>query len=68
MLTYLLADRLLAGPPDGWWLALLAPVLLLADGLFLAQARIAMLDIHLTLFTWPGRTCWWWTGPAPANR
>lgn len=54
VLTYLLARRLLAGTREGWWLALVAPVLLLADGLFVTQARIAMLDIHLTLFALAG--------------
>ena len=54
VLTHLLARRLLVGVPEGWWLALLAPLLLLADGLFLAQARIAMLDIHLAMFALAG--------------
>lgn len=54
VLTHLLARRLLAERPGGWWLALLAPVLLLADGLFLTQARIAMLDIFLVLFALAG--------------
>ncbi len=54
VLTYLLARRLLADSPDGWWLALVAPVLLLADGLFITQARIAMLDIFLALFALAG--------------
>ncbi len=54
VLTLLLARRLLAGTRDGWWLALLAPVLLLADGLFLSQSRIAMLDSFLVLFAIAG--------------
>lgn len=54
VLTHLLARRLLAGTRSGWWLAPLAPVLLLADGLFVTQARIAMLDIFLVLFAIAG--------------
>ncbi len=54
VLTYFLSRRLLRDSPEGWWLALLAPLLLLADGLFLTQARIAMLDIHLALFAVAG--------------
>lgn len=54
VLTYLLARRLLRDTAAGWWLALVAPVLLLADGLFLTQSRIAMLDIHLALFAIAG--------------
>lgn len=50
VLTFLLARRLLRDTPSGWWLSLLAPVLLLADGLFIAQTRIAMLDAFLVLF------------------
>lgn len=50
VLTYLLARRLLRDTRSGWWLSLLAPVLLLADGLFIAQTRIAMLDAFLVLF------------------
>ena len=54
VLTYLLARRLLTGTSEQWWLALVAPVLLLADGLFVTQARTAMLDIHLAMFALAG--------------
>jgi dolichyl-phosphate-mannose-protein mannosyltransferase len=49
--TYAIARRLLRGSPGQSLLAAVAPLLLLMDGLFLAQARIAMLDIFLVLFT-----------------
>lgn len=45
-----LALRLLRGRPHGALLAALAPALLLLDGVFLVQARTAMLDVFLALF------------------
>lgn len=51
LVTHLLARRLLADTRWGPLLAVLAPLLLLTDGLFVTQARIAMLDIYLVLFT-----------------
>ena len=44
-----LALRLLRGRPHGALLAALAPALLLLDGVFLVQARTAMLDVFLAL-------------------
>jgi dolichyl-phosphate-mannose--protein O-mannosyl transferase len=45
-----LALRLMAPLPAGRLLAAAAPLLLLFDGVFLVQARTAMLDIFLALF------------------